>query len=192
MKKVTAVSLFAAAILAIVIAGPPLVQAQEGKHQRPTTPVEVVSPVPLPVQGTVNIANMPPAREPVVLTDFESCATNGFSCGNSVLYTVPAGKRLTIESVSFFITKNSTQPDVIVPFLTTTLGGSTIQFELGSFSEASAIGGQTGVIIVSDDVTLYADPETTVRYGFLREVSSSGQFDYNLAADVVGYLEPVS
>ena len=52
-------------------------------------------------------------------------------------------------------------------------------------------GGSTGVMVLSQNLTLYASPGTGVSAGYLRERGSSGQFDYSISVDISGYLEPV-
>ncbi len=172
----------------------PSVQAQPRAAPPPGPPtqqVELADPLPLPVTGSVEVSNLPATREPVMITDFVTCPTNGFGCQTGDLYTVPDGKVLTIESVSFLITTNSTEPDVVAPFVSTVWNGTGVQFEIGAFSETARLGGSTGVMAISQNLTLYASPGTGVGAGYLRERGSSGQFDYTISVDISGYLEPV-
>ncbi len=181
----------------------------QGGPPNPVPPgrqVEIVAPLPLPVDasisgsvevnnfpatqnvaGTVNVANLPPAREPVQISVFYGCNTNGFGCGTDV-YTVPSGKRLVIEYVSMII-GSVTQPDTVAPRIRTELGGNFVEHELGVTSEITNVGGFANIVI-GQNVKLYADPGTVVRGSFRREKGIS-QFGYDLSVKISGYLETV-
>ena len=158
--------------------------------------VELVGPLPLPITDDVAITNseplnvqIVPAREPVQVDFNLICNAPRRSC-SSAIYTVPAGKRLTIEFFSMEIS-NITDPDKVAPFVTTTLGGEAVGHQLGLYTEMSVAGSEPGFHFnISENVKLYADQNTDVFVGFDRERGET-KFFYKVYAGISGYLEAV-
>ena len=171
----------------------PMAQAQENlaEPDPPGRLVELAAPLPLPVTGSVNVSNLPPAREPVQFYFSHYCPTNGLGCGYVTMYTVPSDKRLVIEYVSFRISQ-LTDPDVLAPSIQTSVGGTLVPHTLGISSDVvtGLGGGSDGTVVFAENVKLYADPDTNVQAGFTRTIGVS-DYGYFMSISVSGYLEAV-
>lgn len=107
----------------------------------------------------------------------------GQAFGSTNTFMVPTGKRLVIEYVSGFARMLELQQPAEVSF-STTLNG-TLGFYYFLLSQQSS-GGQTFHTFVGNQkVQVYADPETSVQFQFLRSSSSGGAF---FLATFSGYL----
>lgn len=111
--------------------------------------------------------------------------TTQFSNTTEVVYTVPAGQRLSIEFVTLSGTKEKSQTMAYLS-VQTTLGGAQINHPIFRVTEGfSASGGFASSMLVR----LYADENTDVT---LRAVGDSGASLKAWGGTIVGRLDPVS
>lgn len=144
-----------------------------------SAPVNIVSPVPLPVQGTVDIGNFPSSlpvsfssttSSPLYIRDVDSPAHNAFAhylncvidpgqgtC--SAQFTVPTGKALVIETISAgFGVPQEESGWVEVNFLTNGAGMTVVL-------PGTSVGPSSGPFTfhaVTQPVRLYVDPGSPV------------------------------
>jgi hypothetical protein len=207
---VTAAGLAGLAFLGALMPSP---QAEAQNPNPGSAPVNIVSPLPLPVQitgspsisGTVLVGN--PVSNPVRVRDVNdgaqpvhaslSCSIPGGSiigC-TGTLYTVPSGKRLVIEYASL-------QATCILPGqsaslrIGTSLGGVGVGHVISQAPAATSASGAFGCnnpagssrTAGGQHVRIYADPLTSVSGEVLRETNfGTAQFTYAIS----GYLVDV-
>ena len=135
----------------------------------------------VPITGSVNVANLGsailrvqdvdhPARQPVQAHAI--CPDDGFRCPLD-LYEVPAGKRLVIEYVSF---------RALIPVgqvaeleISTVVSGQTGLYLLPMTQPSVNTSGGIPRTSVAQQVRLYADPGTKVRFEGMRNSDTGPQ-----------------
>ena len=171
-KKSLAAFVGLLALVGILVAVVPFVSHGQGSRNGPP-PFDVTvinSPSePVPVTGTVNVANLGgstlpvhdvdnPARQPLQVDIIRV----PFPIPNPILFTVPDGKRLVIEYVSADIQAVNAACTTSPRFaLTTTAGGTTLAHffypeNTGTLSDGNRAFG------LSRQTRIYADPNTDV------------------------------
>jgi len=189
------------AVFAVSVAA--LIIGSDQAHAEKPTPVSVVSPVPLPVTGSVNgsvsISGTPnvfvtntdgnplptrdvdnPARTPI---QFKLCQTSSFGGGNPGVtctdhsFQVSSEYRLVIEYISgqcFFTPAVVTSIQLAV---STRVGGSSASHNLHLLSNAL----DQRDLDIGQQVRIYADPDTSVGLSF---GASAGPGTGSISCDV--------
>jgi hypothetical protein len=189
-------SLFALVGLLALVGAISVLTPRSGFGQKASTqPTPIPPPVnvnvvntPLPVTGTISVGNLGdsplpvrdvdnPARQPVSAT--ANCSeSTGTNC-EATIYSVPAGKRLVIEYVSF----QARVPFGQVAYMSIT-GGPYFPFSQPAVSFPGA-----NVVRFAEQVRLYSEPGTTlVVQG---ERTGSGLSSTNFSFFISGYLVDV-
>lgn len=177
-------SLIAFAGLLALIGAVSLLTPQTGHGQTevvgPTKPVLVVnSPSePVPVTGTVSVSNLGGSPLPVRDVDngqqpFHRTVPVFYPSGSggvTTVFTVPAGKRLIIETVSARAELAPIDTPNIVEVLTTLGSNNTAFHEILVSKQGLNLNGLS-VFVGTHDMRAYADPGTDVQFQFQRSDS---------------------
>ncbi|MGH7287441.1 MAG: hypothetical protein ACREI8_05415 [Myxococcota bacterium] len=161
----------------------------------PTKPVLVVnSPAePVPVDGTVSVEG------PVTVTDADNPAFQPFqneelfsipagSLGDDESFTVPSGKRLVIEFVSFkLVVPTGQKPTFNWVRINGSTGSVDFFFPLTVQATGDLIGGvNSDIFIGSSETRLYADPGSTVGLSVRRDADvSTGSASVSVSGHLV-------
>ena len=184
----------------------------------PIKPVTVVN-TPLPITGNVNVTNNPlnvsfngmaqpvlvantagspafvravdsPARQPFQASVTINIADGAFFSGEVTGFTVPAGKRLILETATFDIQLPSPQ-QVIAPEIRVHGGSTDVEFPVVVQTEGTipvVVNGQTQNethYSGSQHVSFFADASTTVTFSVVRSANSQAVIGL---FGVAGYL----
>lgn len=171
-------------------------------HEAPAPPISAVQvvntpadPVPTAAQGTTlvggNVAVTNDFTNPIGVRDADNPAkqpfqvqVNGSFTGDTVnlFFTVPPGKQLVIEQVTATIGDVDAGPHTFN--VLTTAGGTQVLHQMNTTEVGQFANGLRGAV-VSQQVRLYADPQTQVRLQANRNVTTGpgGAF-----VGVSGYL----
>ena len=143
------------------------------------TAVTVTNPVANPVRTR---AADNPAFQPVQFRTYIEIPDATSSAAKSV-YTVPAGKRLVIQTLSMYRTGTVTSGQSVQVFIDASFEGAYVSVALPS---VPATGTDPGTTLTAP---CYADPGTSVEFYDYRTGSSGDEFDY---VSVIGYLVNLS
>lgn len=162
----------------------------------PDNPVPVAAQGTTRVEGTVNLGGTPVVevassdRDPVVVRSAGDCAPfhrtlffqipDGQFSG-AASFTVPVDKRLVIEQVTIKATAPPT--GFVQASISNTVEGVTITPDLIMVSQG-VFGGDTRILLASQNVRWYADPGTDVDVSATKSFSDHG----NVYATISGYL----
>ena len=196
------VPLIAAAGLLVFVAI--VTNAKRAVAQNPhpgSAPVNIVSPVPLPITGDVSITGTPTinisntASTPLYVNDIDAaarqpfqvtlCRAGGlFRCSGSgptvpTSFTLPTGRQAVVEYVSGFCATGATSPLLVQ--IATTVGGTSVNHVVPSLSvgDLQQFGNQTRI---------YADQGSNVSLSLLSEGGPDNSFICRAA--VSGYTSP--
>jgi hypothetical protein len=192
-------------IATITVFVPWMAHAQDS-NTRPgkATPVEVTNTPsnPVPVTGTftvsgsadVTVKNDAAHPVPVVVTNLNDSDPNAFQTrirfsssdpDNAKQFTVPAGQRLVLESVSYrAVVSAGTGPEVSLALALDNINMASLHYVPGTLAGRS---GATDVYLALHSTTFFAGPGTTVRVGCEGVASSFCLLDMSLS----GHLVPV-
>ena len=199
-------SLLAFACLLALVAAVALLTPRTGLGQKPTPipPAQNVNVVntPLPVTGTVSVANL--GSNPLPVRDVDNPARQPFTfrsaglafgggANTSASFVAPAGKRLVVEqvSVAIFLREPSANQNATFNVRTTVAGTETAYSAVGGdFGTFVGVSGPVQFFRLSSQMRSYADPETTVSIdvSLLRLSNSSND---SATVNLSGYLVDV-
>lgn len=155
------------AILAVVILAGPIMGAREAlaKNDKEVIVVnDVAQAVPVQIQGTADVYVVNRAAvEAVQKTQFVTFASGSAFSGEATLYTVPAGKRLVIDSVT--IASNLTgASQQLMHVLFSVTNDDIVPYTISVQPVAEGLFAQTGANVFRKTVaiTAYAAPGTAV------------------------------
>lgn len=185
----------AAGVCVVTTAGTLVSEPQAVADPSKVTPVEIVSPVPLPVHAQITssvplsvdanvvssvplVTYAPPAAPSEPFSASVSITINDGTTGNNASLAVPDGKRLVIEEVAGSIFLPGGQ---VVRVTTIRTDFSFLSFPLAAVPVA---GQSDSVTIVSQAMKLYADSDVT--FSVSRAPSSAG--DGFCFFSISGYL----
>lgn len=139
--------------------------------------------VAIPAHAQVSLPVKVVNAKDAIQVPFTITFVDGLGFAESGGFTVPAGKRLVIEHLSALARMPESQGPAEVAFSTTVNGVSASHILL--LIEQSSGGATAHTFVANHAVQIYADPGTTVRFGFLRSsVAGSAIFFATLS----GYL----
>ena len=182
---------------AIALVTPRPTQGQAGDPVGPTKPVNVVntSSEPVPVTGTINVGNFGSSplpvrdvdngRQPFHVTDTILIAI-GEDNDSKTVFTVPAGKRLIIETITARAVLEGVDTPNIIDVLTT-VGNKLAFHELLVTKQGQTLTGGSA-FVGTHYVRAYADPGTDVVFRFSRsDITKDGA----AAVTISGYFVDV-